>query len=151
MREVIKRRREQQTERVESAKRFVQRLRSKVGKLTAWVYGSVARGTFKTWSDIDVFVVAERLPHHPLERSKLLYSCSAEGIEPKAWTMEEFVTRLKKGDKQLLAMLADRILLIDDLSLEGVLQAKLRANDFGTQRSTKNEEGGTENAEEGAK
>jgi len=39
-------------------------------------------------------------------------------------------------------MLADRILLIDDLSLEGVLRAKLRAKGFGTQRSTKTEEGG---------
>lgn len=122
-------RKQEQSERVAAAQRFVQRLRAeaRLGALTAWVYGSVARGTFKAWSDTDVFVVAERLPDHPLQRWDLLYRYAADGVEPKAWTREEFLARLEKNDAQLLAMLRDRIVLVDDLHLEERLRTHLDA------------------------
>lgn len=125
MQEVLRRRKEQQLERIEVAKQFVQKLRGEVGPLTAWVYGSVAKGTFKTWSDIDVFIVAENLPDHPLQRLETICQFAAEGIEPKAWTLREFLSSLEKGDKQLLGMLSRRVLLVDELDLEPRLQAKM--------------------------
>jgi len=125
MQEVLERRKKQQAEQIEIAKRFVQDLRAEIGPLTAWVYGSVAKGTFKTWSDIDVFVVAENLPEHPLQRLEVLYRFASGGVEPKAWTLSEFLSRLERGDKQLLAMLNHRVLLIDELNLEPRLRAKI--------------------------
>lgn len=121
MQEVLELRRKQQLERIEVARRFVKKLRADIGPLTAWVYGSVAKGTFKSWSDVDVFIVAENLPEHPLQRLDLLYQHTTEGIEPKAWTKSEFLSRLEKRDKQLLAMLEKRILLVDELDLEPLL------------------------------
>ncbi|MCX7777387.1 MAG: nucleotidyltransferase domain-containing protein [Armatimonadota bacterium] len=125
MREVLRRRKAQQAERIEAAEKFAKKLRGNLGSLTAWVFGSVAMGTFKTWSDIDVFIVAENLPNHPMRRLELLYRYATERIKPKGWTLEEFLAHLGKGDKQLLAMLKARVLLIDDLNLEPILRAKI--------------------------
>ncbi len=122
MREMLERRKAQQRERIERARRYMEAVRKELGKVTAWVYGSVARGTFKAWSDTDVFIVAERLPDHPLQRNDLLYRFVDSGVEPKAWTKEEFLKALLKGDGQILAMLRDRILLADELSLEPLLE-----------------------------
>ncbi|MFA4030369.1 MAG: hypothetical protein GDYSWBUE_002103 [Candidatus Fervidibacterota bacterium] len=125
MQEVLKRRKAQQAELIKAAEKFAEKLRQNLGSLTAWIFGSVAKGTFKTWSDIDVFIVAENLPDHPMQRLKLLYRYACEGIEPKGWALSEFLTHLGEGNKQLLAMLRERILLIDDLNLEPLLQAKI--------------------------
>lgn len=125
MQEVLKRRMKQQLERIETAKQFIQRLRPEIGPLTAWVYGSVAKGTFKNWSDIDIFIVAKNLPEHPLRRLEVIHCFASFGVEPKAWTLDEFLSKLKRNDKQLLAMLSERILLVDELNLEPIVQAEI--------------------------
>jgi len=120
--EVLRRRKAQKEERIATARTYAERLRQRLGALTAWLYGSVARGTFKDWSDIDVFIVAETLPSHPLQRNDLLYQDAPIGIEPKGWTKAEFERGLAKRDPALLAMLKDRIVLVDDLGLEDALR-----------------------------
>lgn len=122
MHEVLRRRKAQQEERIATARTYAERLRQRLGALTAWLYGSVARGTFKDWSDIDVFIVSETLPSHPLQRNDLLYQDAPIGVEPKGWTKAEFESRLANRDPALLAMLKDRVVLVDDLSLEDALQ-----------------------------
>jgi hypothetical protein len=118
----LRRRKAQKEERIATARTYAERLRQRLGALTAWLYGSVARGTFKDWSDIDVFIVAETLPSHPLQRNDLLYQDAPIGIEPKGWTKAEFERGLAKRDPALLAMLKDRIVLVDDLGLEDALR-----------------------------
>lgn len=125
MQEVLKRRMAEQAERIGAAKKFAEKIRKDIGPLSAWVFGSVAKGTFKAWSDIDVLVVAENLPEHPMRRLELLYRYATCGIEPKGWALAEFLTHLGKRDKQLLAMLRERILLVDDLNLEPILRDKI--------------------------
>jgi predicted nucleotidyltransferase len=120
--EVLRRRKAQQEERIATARTYAERLRQRLGALTAWLYGSVARGTFKDWSDIDVFIVAETLPSHPLRRNDLLYQDAPIGVEPKGWTKAEFESRLANRDPVLLAMLKDRVVLVDDLGLEDALR-----------------------------
>ncbi len=122
MHEVLRRRKAQQEEHIATARTYAERLRQRLGALTAWLYGSVARGTFKDWSDIDVFIVAETLPSHPLQRNDLLYQDAPIGVEPKGWTKAEFESRLANRDPVLLAMLKDRIVLVDDLDLEDALR-----------------------------
>lgn len=125
MQEVLKRRMAERAERIEAARKFAEKIRKDVGPLTAWVFGSVAKGTFKAWSDIDVLIVAENLPEHPMRRLELLYRYANCGIEPKGWTLAEFLAHLGKGDRQLLAMLRERAVLIDDLNLEPILRGKI--------------------------
>ena len=48
MHEVLRRRKAQQEERIATARTYAERLRQRLGALTAWLYGSVAQGTFKT-------------------------------------------------------------------------------------------------------
>ncbi|MFA0759464.1 MAG: hypothetical protein KEFWMYNX_001718 [Candidatus Fervidibacter sp.] len=137
MHEVLRRRKAQQEERIATARTYAERLRERLGALTAWLYGSVARGTFKGWSDIDVFVVAEALPSHPLQRGDLLYQDAPVGVEPKGWTKAEFERGLAKRDPALLAMLKDRIVLVDDLNLEDALrhtEGERKPNKIGDQR-----------------
>ncbi|MFA0751467.1 MAG: hypothetical protein SLRJCFUN_001870 [Candidatus Fervidibacter sp.] len=122
MHEVLRRRKAQQEEHIATARTYAERLRQRLGALTAWLYGSVAQGTFKDWSDIDVFIVAETLPSHPLQRNDLLYQDAPIGVEPKGWTKAEFESRLANRDPVLLAMLKDRIVLVDDLDLEDALR-----------------------------
>lgn len=122
MHEVLRRRKAQQEERIATARTYAGRLRQRLGALTARLYGSVARGTFKDWSDIDVFIVAETLPSHPLQRNDLLYQDAPIGVEPKGWTKAEFERGLAKRDPALLAMLKDRVVLVDDLGLEDALR-----------------------------
>jgi predicted nucleotidyltransferase len=135
--EVLRRRKAQQEERIATARTYAERLRQRLGALTVWLYGSVARGTFKDWSDIDVFIVAETLPSHPLRRNDLLYQDAPIGVEPKGWTKAEFERGLAKRDPALLAMLKDRIVLVDDLNLEDAFrhaEGNRKPTEIGDQR-----------------
>ncbi len=49
------------------------------------VFGSVARGDFDLWSDIDV-LVAQHLPERWLDRLELLSRSAPAGLSPVAWT-----------------------------------------------------------------
>lgn len=99
------------------ARRFVQQLPPVAGKVSAWLYGSVARGDFNVASDVDVLVVAETLPAHPLTRLELLLSHAPPGVEPKGLTRQEFEGLRQKRDASLLRMLSEAVLLRDDLGL----------------------------------
>jgi predicted nucleotidyltransferase len=66
-------------------------IRTKVGVIpirAAYVVGSVARGDFNQWSDVDVVIVAEGLPARFPERIAL-FSNSPPGIEVFAYTPRE--------------------------------------------------------------
>lgn len=52
--------------------------------------GSVARGDFNRWSDVDVLVIADALPTRPLDRLELLLAGAPPGVQPIAWTPAEF-------------------------------------------------------------
>lgn len=122
-------REKERAERVAQARAFAEAVAQALGPLTAWVYGSVARGDFHFASDIDVLVVAPDFPPNPLRRLELLYRFATPGIEPKAYTSEEFRKLLAAGDPQLLAMLSFRVVLRDDLGLEPALARALAEPD----------------------
>jgi hypothetical protein len=77
------------------ARRFAACLDPALGVLAVVVYGSVARGDFNCWSDIDVLVVAEHLPVGPLQRLERLGDPPA-GVQPVAWTPAEWATQLAR-------------------------------------------------------
>jgi hypothetical protein len=86
---VIARRQAERTVLLDLARAFVQRLPASVGLRAAVVFGSVARGDFNRWSDVDVLVIAEHLPDALPARLDLLSDRPA-GVQAIAWTPGEW-------------------------------------------------------------
>jgi predicted nucleotidyltransferase len=101
--------------------------------LACAVFGSVARGTLRRGSDIDLLIVAEPLPHGRMRRveeflpvedrlAPLLTACGEEGqiasISPVFKTSQE----LDAGSPLFLDMVEDARVLCDG---EGILAARL--------------------------
>jgi len=74
----------------------VQRLRETLGEKLIGValFGSYARGDYHPGSDLDLLVIAEGLPAHPVERIQWLYnlvvSVAKKRVGFVAWTPTEF-------------------------------------------------------------
>lgn len=74
------------------------------------VFGSVARGDFNLWSDIDVVVVAERLPDRLLER---LDAVGAEpGVQPIVWTPAEWAAQHRRGNPIVVESISSGVWLV---------------------------------------
>lgn len=86
---VLDRRRAWRDELVGQARAYVVDLGARVGLRAAVVIGSVARGDFNRWSDVDLLVIAEGLPERSLDRLAALEPRPG-GIQPIPWTPEEW-------------------------------------------------------------
>jgi predicted nucleotidyltransferase len=95
---MLERRRSEREAALQEARDYALRLQAHLGPLTAIVYGSYARGDFHAGSDVDVLVISEALPAHPLRRLEMLYTQVRGRLEPKGYTAEEFRARLEHGD-----------------------------------------------------
>lgn len=71
------------------AREHVRRLSERLPVRQAAVVGSVARGDFNVWSDVDVVVVADGLPERRLERLELLMEGRPPRVEPIGFTPAE--------------------------------------------------------------
>jgi predicted nucleotidyltransferase len=118
MEKVIRERAELREKAVKEALEFSRCASEKLGRLTAILFGSYARGDFNEWSDIDVLVIAERLPPTPLRRLDLVEECLelAPRVEPVIISVEEF-HRLKGRNPALLEALQSGVPLLDQLGL----------------------------------
>lgn len=121
MRRLIETRREEQQEMVARARHYAEQLRAQIGLLSGFVVGSVARGDFNLWSDVDVVVIADGLPEHPLERSRLLYDLAEGGIEPKGYTVAEFRRLLAHGHPLAMETMEKGIVLLDEVGVSGIM------------------------------
>jgi predicted nucleotidyltransferase len=61
------------------------------------VFGSVARGDFNKWSDIDLLVVAESVAERLIDRHTQLGPLPGR-VQPIVWTREEFREKLRRDD-----------------------------------------------------
>ncbi|MGH8909009.1 MAG: nucleotidyltransferase domain-containing protein [Egibacteraceae bacterium] len=96
-REVVRRRRAERQALLDVARVYVDGLDPQLDVRAAVVVGSVARGDFHVASDVDVIVVAERLPTDPAERWRRV--ASTRGIvQPIAWTVEEWAQQRVRGN-----------------------------------------------------
>ncbi|CAN5281375.1 hypothetical protein BH18ACT4_BH18ACT4_04110 [soil metagenome] len=87
--ETIARRRSEREVHLATARRFVDGLAPDLGVRAAVVFGSVARGDFNLWSDIDVLLVADHLSERPLDRYADLGELPPM-VQPIAWTPAEW-------------------------------------------------------------
>lgn len=95
----IARRRAEQAHLIGLARDYVASISDRMPVLAAAVVGSVARGDFNVWSDIDVVVVAEHLPASILERQALLLSGAPPRVQPVGFEAAEFRAALAKGNR----------------------------------------------------
>lgn len=86
---VLERRRLEQQALLDRAQVFACGLDPALGVRAVVVFGSVARGDFNLWSDVDVLVVADHLPDRWLDRMEAIGDAPAP-VQPLAWTPVEW-------------------------------------------------------------
>jgi predicted nucleotidyltransferase len=94
---VLDRRRAERAALVAKARRFAEGLDPKLGIRAVVVFGSVARGDFHDSSDVDVLIVADRLPERALERNAVV-GLPPPRVEFVAWTLDEWRRERDRGN-----------------------------------------------------
>jgi uncharacterized protein len=95
LKDVLAERRRQRDELILRAEHYVDKLHARLNVKAAVVVGSVARGDFNLWSDIDVVLIAEDLPERLLDRLTLLMTNAPRRVQPHAFTVAEFRQALR--------------------------------------------------------
>lgn len=104
------RRRTEQAERLAAARVFAEALDPDLQVRAVVVFGSVARGDFNLWSDIDVVVVADHLPPRLLDR--LTAVGSHPRVQPVPWTPDEWARQRDRRNPIVVEALERGIWLI---------------------------------------
>ncbi len=95
---VLKRRRHERQALVEIVARWAPAIAGILRPRAVVVVGSVARGDFNQWSDIDVLIVVDRLPQTLVERLALVATAGRPpGVEAIVWTPAELAERRRRG------------------------------------------------------
>ena len=97
--DVLARRQREREALLALARGYVERLSLRLPVLAAAVVGSVARGDFNVWSDVDVVVVAEELPERTPDRAALLGADAPARVQPVGFRPDEFDAALHKGNR----------------------------------------------------
>ncbi len=90
MAEALDQRRRERERLLGLAREYVERLYRRLPLVAAAVVGSVARGDFNLWSDVDVVVVADGLPARAPDRGSVLVADAPGGVQPIGFTPQEF-------------------------------------------------------------
>ena len=114
MHKALAARKKQRQAGIHLAKQYTRRLKSILGSLCAVLCGSFARGDFNLGSDVDVLIISDSLPPHPLARMKFLYRYVEGEIEPKGYRREEFSRMLSSNNPIAVDAFKNGIVLIDD-------------------------------------
>jgi predicted nucleotidyltransferase len=111
MHPALRRRLDEQERLVETARTYVDRLRDRFSLEAAWVAGSVARGDFNLWSDVDVVLIVHELPRNGLERLDLFLDAPAR-VQVIPYTPVEFQEALLRKDPLATEAVAEGIALV---------------------------------------
>lgn len=114
MADPVARRRDEWSRLIALARQYVAGLPDDVKIVAAAVVGSVARGDFNVWSDIDVVLVAEHLPASILERQSLLLRSATPGIQPVGFEPAEFRAALAKRNRLACEVLEAGVPLVGE-------------------------------------
>jgi hypothetical protein len=117
MKSVIQLRKKERKTLLKKAEKYLEKLEESLKPLSAIVFGSVSRGDFNDASDIDILVIAEGLPTHPLQRFDILLAPCIPGVDPKGYTPSEFERLQQKKDPFIKLILKEGIILKDELNI----------------------------------
>jgi len=98
---------------IRQATEYAHRLQTSLGPVTGILYGSYARGDFHAGSDIDVLIISDALPSHPLRRLEVLYAEVQGNLEPKGYTKAEWHEMLARGHPAALESRDQGVILVD--------------------------------------
>lgn len=115
--EIIQLRNKKRKNLLKKAETYLEKLRKIVGPITGVVFGSVSRGDFNDACDIDILVIAEELPAHPVRRLEVLLSPWVPGIDPKGYTRSEFEQLKQKKNPFIQLILEEGIVLVDEIGV----------------------------------
>lgn len=118
--EIIKERMRRRDLYVKNAHTFAECVIRKLANSTILIYGSISRGDFNEWSDIDILIITqEKIPQKPTERLEMIHECIKENplIEPVIITLSELHKLLNKKNPLIIEALEKGIVLIDRLGL----------------------------------
>jgi len=113
--EVIKARAEERRRAIGEVKNYVEKLRERLGAISAAVFGSYARGDFNLWSDLDVIVVSQKFKDVDFVRRCLALLDAPPKVGAICWTPEEAAKALKKPS--WIEALKNCITLADDYGI----------------------------------
>jgi predicted nucleotidyltransferase len=101
---------------IEVARVYARTLAERIPVRAVVLAGSVARGDFNVWSDVDVLVVADDLPERLPDRLALLAADAPGGIQVVGLTPAELLRAAQRGNRLVLDAAAHGILLAGDAS-----------------------------------
>lgn len=102
MTDILARRRAERERLIGIAEEHVDRLAARRNVLAAVVVGSVARGDFNVWSDVDVLVIVEMLPDRAPDRLALVNDGAPPRVQVVAHTPAEFAQALRRRNRMAL-------------------------------------------------
>lgn len=108
---------------IELARRYVHSLEGRLDLLAAAVTGSVARGDFNLWSDVDVLVVAAELPDRAPDRAGLLLAAAPPRVQPVGYTPAELQRAWVKHNRLVREAVEQGLRLCGADLLEALLQS----------------------------
>lgn len=114
MADVVAARRAEQRRLIELARSYVDRLSARLPVLAAAVVGSVARGDFNVWSDIDVVVVCHDLPDRAPDRMAALMPEDTRGVQPVGFTPDEFRKAWSRGNPLATSVIEEGVIVRGD-------------------------------------
>jgi uncharacterized protein len=116
MTHALEERRRRQEELVALARAYVEDLAQRITLVAAAVAGSVARGDFNVWSDVDVVIVAEDLPPRTPDRMAVVMEGRFPRVQAVGFTPEEFRAAVKKRNRLALDAIEHGIPLRGDVA-----------------------------------
>jgi ribosomal protein S18 acetylase RimI-like enzyme len=126
MAEIIRQRRRDREALIAMADRYVKALSGRLQIVAAVVAGSVARGDFNVWSDVDVAVVARGLPDRLPDRSAVLVTDAPSGVQPVGFLPEEFESAWRKGNTLVREAVERGVVLVGDDYIRGMRGVEIR-------------------------
>jgi hypothetical protein len=94
------------------ARAYADALSARLPLLAVVLAGSVARGDFNVWSDIDVVVVSDALPARLPARLALLGADAPAGVQAVGFTLSELREARRRGNRLVLDAWSHGIVLI---------------------------------------
>lgn len=128
---IPKRRVEAWLDALRRARATAEKVAQRLGKVTAILYGSYARGDFNLWSDIDMIIVSEAFEGvRPLDRYDMVSDLLEANVEPVLLTPREFADAVgRPAWRQALA--SGSVIVMDDYGLKDLLRKSLGSSPLG--------------------